>query len=62
MVASWLRHRPPAPRKVGRPDAADSPAPHKAMMRRLPTSFWWKASILLYVLDGAMVLLYERRR
>lgn len=28
-----MRHKPPAPRKVGRPEAADRPAPHRARMR-----------------------------
>jgi hypothetical protein len=32
--AGWVRHIPPAPRKVAIPEEADRPAPHTARMRR----------------------------
>jgi hypothetical protein len=32
-VAEWVRQRPPAPRKVGRPEEALRPAPRRARIR-----------------------------
>jgi len=43
-VASWVRQRPPAPRKVGKPELAESPAPKRATMRRDLRRWAWKSS------------------
>ena len=41
-VASWVRQRPPAPRKVGRPEEAERPAPRRARMRGEDWRAVWK--------------------
>ena len=43
-MLSWVRHMPPAPRKVGRPDEAERPAPRRARMRVDDCRCLWKES------------------
>lgn len=46
---SWLRHRaePVRLRYVGIPDAAESPAPRTAMVRRAPRTAAWKSATVV---------------
>lgn len=43
-IESWVRHRPPAPRKVGRPEEAERPAPRRARTRVDCLRWAWKES------------------
>lgn len=64
-VASWVRQRPPAPRNVGSPDEAESPAPSKARMRFEERRASWKearsAGGIAGVLAVEAILMKARR-
>lgn len=63
-VASCVRQRPPAPRKVGRPEDAERPAPQSARTRFEDLSVSWKEAMspLATVKEGfeaAIVLMFD---
>jgi len=43
---------PPAPRKVGRPEEAERPAPRRARMRVEDWRCWWKESRSAWGIEG----------
>lgn len=51
-VGSWLRQSPPVPRKVGRPDATDRPAPQRARILLLVLRRSWTCSTDVLGLDA----------